>query len=390
MVAAALLSVYTHVIVFDNFMMPTFGNTNIHVAIARHIVEKSNYPLQDYSYGGTARDLYVPLYRIFLAFLVIVTGWSFDFVSRMIVLGIAILLPLGFFLLGKKLFGENVGLISAFLASVPGELSYYTVRPLPQAVGLMLLPFAFYFLFKDSKWSFLFAFVLALLHQETAAFYGLVCLAYLFYKFYSKAKYHIVIPLLILVVVGLNTLSRSYDDWSGVVFFSLTVFFAFELLFELTKNLGVKIKFHWLYLKNNFTKLFSGKNRVILLSGLIVAVTYLSWHYFIVGNLRLGDLSQFKYSEGNVVELDNFMRATGLFLFSFTITGILCVLIYKKDVFFWVILFFLNMLILKNDLIGIKSFMDRFIVYVMIFMIPLAAFAIEKILSIVNNKTDKK
>lgn len=385
---AILLSVYTHFIVFDNFMMPTFGNTNVHVATARHIVEKGNYPLQDYSYGGTARNLYVPLYRILLAGIVKFTGFSFDFASRFIVLLVSILLPLGFFLLGRKLFGETTGLIAAFIASIPPELLYYTVRPLPEAVGLMLLPFAFYFLLKNSKWSLLFAVVLALLHQETAAFYGLICFFYLIYKFYDKTSYHLAIPLLILTTVALNTLSTYFDDTFGVIVFSLTLLSLQLLLLELFEKPFAKLKIHYLYLKNNLKTLLTKKYVMIICSGILVTITYLAWHYAIVGNLRLWDLAQFKYSEGTIVHFENFMRATGLFLLTFTITGLICILVYKKQVFLWILLLFLSILLLKNDLLGIQAFMDRFIVYVEIFMIPLAAFAIERILS--YGKTSSK
>ncbi|VVB71371.1 Dolichyl-phosphate-mannose-protein mannosyltransferase [uncultured archaeon] len=384
---AVLLSLYTHFIVLENFMMPTFGNTNIHVAIARHIIEYGNYPLQDYSYGGTAPNLYVPLYRILLAALVWTSGLSFDTASRLIVIIVTILLPIGFYFLGRKLFGETTGLISAFVASVPPELLYYTVRPLPQAVGMMLLVFALYFLFKNSKWSLLFAFVLALMHQETAAFYGLVCFFYLIYLFYQKTAYHLMLPALILVAVGLNTLSTYYEDGLNILFSTLTIAVLYGLLIETNKFL-FKIKMHLLFLKNNFTSIFKKDKKIIVFTGILVAVTYLSWHYFIVGNLRLWELSQFKYSEGTLVDLSVFLRATGLFLTVFTVIGLIFAFIFKKQRLLWLLLLALSFLLIKNDLIGIKAFMDRYIVYVMIFMIPLAAFGIEKLFSL-GTKLDK-
>ncbi len=384
---AVLLSVYTHFIVLDNFMMPTFGNTNIHVATARHIVEHGNYPLTDYSYGGNAPNLYVPEYRILLAGIVWITGLSFDTASRLIVMIVAALLPIGFYLLGRKLFGETTGLISAFVASIPPELLYYTVRPLPQAVGMMLLTFALYFLFKNSKWSFLFAFVLALMHQETAAFFGLVCFFYLIYLFYQKASYHIIIPILFLGVVMLNTLSGYFESSLNVLLSTLTIGLAYAIILE-TSKFWFKLKMHYWFFKNNFTSIFTKEKRTIVITGIIVAVTYLSWHYFIVGNLKLWELSQFKYSEGTLVEFDVFLRATGLFLTVLTFTGLACAFIFKKQRLLWILLVVLSLLLIKNDLIGIHAFMDRYIAYVIMFMIPLAAYGIEKLFSL-GTKLDK-
>ena len=140
-----LLSLYTHSMVYQEWHMPTYGNTMIHVASARHLVEHGYYPLEnDYSYGGGVPNLYVPVYRFSLAEAVFLTGADYDAISRLFVMVFALLVPLGFFLLARQAFGEWAGVAAAFLASLVPELLIYTVRPLPQAMGLALLPIAFY------------------------------------------------------------------------------------------------------------------------------------------------------------------------------------------------------------------------------------------------------
>src|SRR3989338_6519820 len=168
---AIAASVYSHSMVWKEFYYPTFGNTNLHVAFAQHILTHGEYPIQnDYSYGGGIPTLYVPGYRLLLAGTALIAG-NMDFAVRLLVMLFAVLLPVGFFLFTRELFGDVTGVAAAFFASLPAELLIYTVRPLPQALGLALLPFAFYAIAADKrKAAFALTIAIALIHQETIAF----------------------------------------------------------------------------------------------------------------------------------------------------------------------------------------------------------------------------
>lgn len=101
---ALVLSLYAHSMVFNEYYYPTFGNTNIHVASENHLIQHGFYPLEDdYSYGGGVPNLYVPAYRFFVAQTIFLTGLSFDEINRLIVILFAILLPIGYYLMAKKL-----------------------------------------------------------------------------------------------------------------------------------------------------------------------------------------------------------------------------------------------------------------------------------------------
>lgn len=184
------LSIYTHSMVFREWTMPTYGNTFIHVASVRHTIEYGAYPMIDYSYGGGVPNLYVPFYRLFIANAVLLTGLSIDFVSRMAVMLFAVFFPLAMFSLGKRLFGVEAGVFAAFFASLPGELLIYTVRPLPQALGMVLLPVAFLALFSEKTKAALFmAFAVSMVHQEAAVFFAGASFGYfLLVQFFKEKK----------------------------------------------------------------------------------------------------------------------------------------------------------------------------------------------------------
>ena len=274
---AILLSVHTHWMVMREWHMPTYGNTMIHVASARHVIEKGEYPLIDYSYGGGIANLYVPGYRILVAVLVLLTGLSLDFASRLIVLLFGIMVPLGFFILGKKLFGENVGTIAAFASILPGELLIYTVRPLPQAFGLALLPIAFHaFYTKNFRVALLCAFAITLIHQEAIAY----------------------------LVGGLG------------VYFG---FIILHLLWKVILGKGFDSAKHSALLKTS-------------LYGILFSLAvYLLWQFVIIGHINVFELAQFKNHEGNTVSMDSYILKTGSLIANFSLAGLfVCLAIFTK------------------------------------------------------------
>ncbi|PIO06548.1 hypothetical protein COT29_00445 [Candidatus Micrarchaeota archaeon CG08_land_8_20_14_0_20_59_11] len=330
LVGALLLSLYTHVMVFSEWHMPTYGNTMIHVAAARHLVEHGYYPLDnDYSYGGGISNLYVPVYRFALAEGVFLTGADYDIISRLFVMAFALLVPLGFFLLGRTAFGEWAGVAAAFLSSLVPELLIYTVRPLPQGMGLALLPIAFYLMITGRRAPALAAaFIVSLVHQEAAVF-----------------------------LVGVAA-----------------AFFGLKLL---------EAALRWSIDRGRFAL---GETAITAFAcAALGTATYFAWHFFATGNLDVFSLAQFQHHEGNAVDYALLLSKTGRVVLALSIAGAFACAwaIYEKwktrkidaELFaFGVALAGLGAI--KNDVFGLRVFMDRFIVFLSLGLILLAAFGL--------------
>ncbi|VVB67253.1 Uncharacterised protein [Candidatus Norongarragalina meridionalis] len=344
---ALLLSLYTHSMIFQEWHMPTYGNTMIHVASARNLVEHGYYPLEnDYSYGGGIPNLYVPVYRFTLAEAVFLTGADYDLISRLLVVLFALLVPLGFFLLARAAFGEWAGLAAAFLASLVPELLIYTVRPLPQAMGLALLPVAFYLMMTGKRGPALAAaFIISLVHQEAAVF-----------------------------LVGVAA-----------------AFFGLKLL---------EAALRWAVDKEKFS--LDGTALTALGCAAVGTVTYFAWHFFVMGNLDILSLAQFQHHEGNFVDFSLLVLKTGKVVLALSVVGVIACAwaIYEKwkprkinaELFaFGIALAGLGAI--KNDVFGMRVFMDRFIVFFDLGLILLAAYGLAAALRLVvslQKKIEKK
>ncbi len=350
---ALLASVYTHASVFDKFMMPTYGNTNIHVATERDFVEHGHYPLIDYSYGGGIPNLYVPLYRVAVSELVWLTGWTFDFASRIMVMLIGLLTPLGLYVLAREWFGEAAGVLAAWVSVLPAELMIYTFRPLPQALGLALLGFVVAAIVMGRpRLAALFAFLVAWTHQEAAIF--LAFSAFLIAGVYGAT----------LVWNYVNEVPVSKRQWFKVDFWA-------KALSPLRES-------------PLFTAAFG--------AWFVCCVAYLAWHFALAGDLNFTKLAQFQNHEGNPLTWDNAIKLTGWPLMVLSVGGALLSLSLlgfskwktnaKNAKLSWptslsyVTLLawaFLGLVFVKNDLIGVRVFEDRFLVYLQLPMIVLAA-----------------
>ncbi|HIH19684.1 TPA: hypothetical protein HA244_00255 [Candidatus Micrarchaeota archaeon] len=324
---AIALSLFSHWMVWSEWYYPTYGNTNIHVAFAQNILQHGTYPLEDFSYGGGIPALYVPGYRVLLAGTAFIAG-NIDLAQRLLVMLFAVLLPLGFFLLGRELFGDYAGIAAAFLASLPTELIVYTVRPLPQALGLALLPFAFYAIAVNKRnAAFALTAAIALVHQEAIAFLVSAAFAY-------------------------ATISFAHDVAK-------------------TRKISMPKESAW---------------TALLCWALGVAV-YFAWHFIATGNPNVFGLAQFSNHEGAVVELGYFIEKTGVVTAGLSALGALFLILAiatdksKRNLsrqLFIAAMALTGLLFTKNELFGIRVFMDRFLVFWQIPLVLLAAFAMVK------------
>ncbi|VVB66902.1 Uncharacterised protein [Candidatus Norongarragalina meridionalis] len=335
LLAATALSVYTHSLVFSEWHAPTFGNTLIHVASAHHLVEHGYYPLEnDYSYGGGIPNLYVPAYRFALAEAVFLTGADYEIISRLFVMAFALLVPLGFFVLGRAVFGEWEGVAAAFLASFVSDMLVYTVRPLPQGLGLALLPLAFYLLLRGTRRQALGAsFAIVLVNQEVGVFF--VGVAAAFFAFKAAEGY-------------LSRRSPAIDERAETALYCV-------------------------------------------LAGVL---TYVAWHFFVMGNFGVFGLIQFAQHEGNVVGFTLLLTATGGAVLALSAVGLASLAggLRKKrgDAELFVLaMVAVGLFAIKNDAFGIGVFMDRFIVFLDIGLIVLAGFGLVALVRVCDGIQDR-
>jgi len=244
---------------------------------------------------------------------------------------------LGFYLLGRELAGEWAGIASAFLASTIPELLIYTVRPLPQGLGLALLPIALYLIAKsDWKRASLVTVITVLAHQEAGVFLVGCAFAY--------AVVEAIRGSLAAGRIKVNEAARrAFACWAAGV------------------------------------------------------AAYFAWHFFATGNFNVFDLAQFQHHEGGKVTFDLLFDKAGKSVLALGVIGVAAAAfeLIKKPLAVKPILLLLlasvavGVFCMFNDLVGIAVFMDRFIVFFAIVLIPLAGCGLVKIVEMASSAVNR-
>lgn len=336
------LSLWTHSLVLKEFYMPTYGNTGIHAAPIREFVETGVYSKEDhFSYGGGIPSTYVPFYRMGVAAFVMLAGVSVEASSRLWVMIVGALLPLGFYLLGKKVFGTEAGLFAAFFSAIPADLLVYTVRPLPQALAMALIPIALY-LVLERKWlaSIALTFFAIMTHQEAALY---------------------------LVAVQ----------------FGLAAFVLIERI--------------WLFVsKKNESHEAVERKEIAMLAFVCWAVgvaSYFGWHFLVTGGTDLLSMNQFVLHEGTAVGFNDVFGQLGTLLPWLAAAG--AVVLAARAAKGWpnagellaASAVISGIILIKNDLIGLNVLMQRFIAFLDQGIVLLAAIGAAWILLHLNQES---
>lgn len=233
-----------------------YGNTATHISWATVFLNTGEFPLWEPSYGGKP-SVYVPIYRLVLT----ATAWLLGDVllaSNVITVASAIA-PIGLFLVAWGLTRSFYpSLIAVLVSETSTQLLIYSARPLPQFLGMTMLPIAVY-LFLEKKYvaTVVTSFLISMTHQETALVLVLVLSAYLVITF---------------VLSTVQRLMRPQKNPS-------------------TKTLMQR------------AELVGGLASVIL-----PVISYLVWQSFILGTSNIFELAQFVFHEHSIVTWDHLIQ----------------------------------------------------------------------------------
>jgi hypothetical protein len=261
-----LIALWYRMGIINNYVVPTYGNTMYHVGIERLTIETGYYPSTEISYGGGFPNFYVPAYRMLIASMSVATGIDPMVMSGLMTIAIAIFILLVMFVLAYRL-SDNlyVGLFAAFFFILSPEITVFTMRSLPELLGLFMVPFTLYFVVRKNWFmAVMGAAVTALTHQMTLA--------------------------TLAAVLGL---------------YAVFLFIRAGLAYVKKEKAGEKLK-----------------EALRCLAPIISAcVTYGVWQMYTLGTLSLMGTAQLKNHEGNTVDLPLFLR-TGIFVLIFFAIGL--------------------------------------------------------------------
>ncbi|HTX44126.1 MAG TPA: hypothetical protein VMC61_05305 [Methanocella sp.] len=348
-----LIALWYRLGIINNYVIPTYGNTMYHVGIERETILTQFYPSLELSYGGGFKNFYVPAYRLLIASMSVATGIDPMVMSGLMTITLAIFILLAMYAVAYRL-SDNlyVALFAAFFFLVSPEITIFTMRPLPEILGLFMVPFTLYFVIRKRWWlAAAGAAVTALTHQMTLATLVAVIGVYLALQ---------------LARAGIVYLREKEDE----------------------NRYKAPLK----------TALWC------LVPILAACVTYALWQVYSLGTLSIFGIAQVVYREGNPVDLPLFLR-TGVFVLPFFVIGLAFIASelwnrvqgrkaagngeYGYNIttdsallmFAWVAI---TLILTFNDKLDIHIFMDRFFTFYVQIAIIIAGFGMYALLRAVD------
>ncbi len=304
-----------------------------HVGIERLTIQTGFYPTEELSYNGGFQHFYVPSYRLFVSSLSLITGIDPMVMSGMVTIITSLAICGIIYAITKRASTPFAGVCALFLLMLSPEMIIFSIRALPELLGLFTFPLTLYFIllnkgdkpFNLNAYLYLSIFaasLTALTHQMT-----LLTLA------------------LVLVIYGLTQLK-------------------------------------------NKAELF---NAWVPLAAAVIA--YGIWQLYSLHTISILGLAQVKFHEGMPVSLFTndynvgFFDRTGFLPIPLFIIGIIYLEYKKADKRFLLYAWIAASLILtKNDLLGISIFMDRFLTFMVEGMIVLGGIGAYAILEILDER----
>jgi hypothetical protein len=353
LVLIVLVALWYRMGVIDNYIIPTYGNTMYHVGIERETIVTQHYPDYELSYGGGFPHFYVPAYRLLISSMSVATGIDPMVMSGLMTITLGLFILLAMFIVAYRL-SDNlyIALFAGFFYLMSPEITIFTMRPLPELLGLFMVPITLYFVIKK-QWiaAAAGALITALTHQMTLA--------------------------TLVAIIG--------------------VYMVFQLIRAAWAYVNHKDKKE-LYMDPLMTAAWC-------LAPIVTAcATYALWQVYSLGTLSIFGIAQVVYREGNTVDLPLFLR-TGVFVLPFFVIGLVFIasdlwdsLRGKKAedkaqygfgitvdsallIFAWVAI---TLLLTFNDRLNIHIFMDRFFTFYVQIAIIVAGFGMYALLRAVD------
>ncbi|MGZ4941434.1 MAG: hypothetical protein ACXVIG_02140 [Halobacteriota archaeon] len=291
-------------------MIPTYGNTMYHVGIERLTVESSYYPAQELSYNGGFPNFYVPAYRLLIASQSVASGIDPMLMSGLMTILLSVAVFGVVYAVSKRLAGVGAAIAALFLLTLSPEMAIFTLRALPELLGLVMLPLTLFFIVANKS-------------EGPFQFNGYVVLS--------------------VVAAALTALTHQM---------TLLTLAAVLSIYALTQ------------LRN--------RNELLKVVVPLVALfaVYGLWQLYSLHTISILGLSQVKYHEGTPVDFFagantvGFFERAGLLVLPFAVIGLAWLERAKIDkrflLYSWVVA---SLLLTKNDLFGVGIFMDRFLTF---------------------------
>lgn len=274
LVLIVLIALWYRMGIIDGYIIPTYGNTMYHVGIERETILTGYYPTEELSYGGGFPHFYVPAYRLLVVSMCVATGIDPMVMSGLMTIVLGIMVMLVIYAVAYRL-SHNlyIALFAAFFFIMSPDITIYTIRPLPEILGLFMVPFTLLFVISE-KWSLaaISAGITALTHQMTL--------------------------LTLVSIIG--------------------VYMVFQL-----------VRAIWAYFRKKedrdaYMKPF--RTALWCLAPILTAcLTYAVWMMYSMGSLDIMGIAQVANHEGNVVDIALFLRV-GIFVLLFTIIGLIFII----------------------------------------------------------------
>jgi len=321
----------------------------------------------NYNLGVDGISMLFILLNSFITVIVVLAGWkvitskigqynaAFLIMSGLMTIVLALIIVLATFVLTYQLSKNKfVALFSAFFFIMSPELTIFTMRALPELLGLLMIPLTIYFMMKK-EWIFaiLGSIVTALTHQMTLA--------------------------VLVGVIGMYAVLQL--AWAG-----------------------------WLYYRSRKDPQVAFMDKLkysimCLVTAFVPCATYGLWQVYSLGTLSIFGIAQVVNKEGNVVDLPLFLRS-GVFVLIFFVIGLASILYNwwtaraekKKSVetpaygfsldtnavlliISWLVV---TIVLMKNDLLGIHIFMDRFFTFFVMMAVIVAGYGMYAVLSAID------
>jgi len=295
--------------------LPTWDNSMLHAGRAVFIMETGHYAEMEVVFGGVTPTYHLPAYPALVAGTAMLTGLDFAWTERLLTLLLTTLLAFAVYTIAKAIAGDwRAGVVAGMLAMTSVNLMTWGTRNSPIGLGNALLPIALYLLLeRRTLAAVLCGLVIALDHQPT------------------------------------------------LLVFALSAFLFF--LWEYLTNLQHATK---LSAEKLFANIMHPEVLTTALAGLAAFFTYMAWHVRQTGLtcLNFKCLPQFGAKEfGKSIDFVEYFSKTpqAIALLGFVLLPFSKAPTRNKALAFaWL---FACILLVKNDLLGIGTFTERFLTY---------------------------